>query len=161
MPCRAGASLYPELSPCLEETNSRHAAENLQPKGILVTECAALGYLCHAKVKGPNQGDLALFYRSKDQHRITTLGVVEACETCTDPDVIARMVRRRTVYSMDEIDAMTDRPVKVILFRAVRHFPNPPTLPELTRLGVLKGAPITMVQITHSANEKLRELACV
>jgi len=120
-----------------------------------------LAYLCHAKVKGPNPGDLALFYRSKDQHRITTLGVVEACETCTDPDVIARMVRRRTVYSMDEIEDMTDRPVKVILFRAIRHFPSSPSLPELTRLGILKGPPIAMLRIPHSAYEKLRELASV
>jgi len=120
-----------------------------------------LAYLCHAKIKVPFTGDLALFYRSKDHHRITTLGVVETSETCTDPDLIARMVRRRTVYSMDEIQAMTDRPVKVILFRAVRHFQHPPTLRELARKGVMNTAPMTIRAISHSAYETFRELTCV
>ncbi|MBP7618034.1 MAG: hypothetical protein KA743_05950 [Geothrix sp.] len=120
-----------------------------------------LAYLCHAKIKGPGPGDLVLFYRSQDQHRITTLGMVEVAETCTDPDAIARLVRRRTVYSMAEIEAMSDRPVKVMLFRAIRHLPTPPTLRDLTRQGILKGAPQTIVQISHTAYEKLQELACV
>lgn len=120
-----------------------------------------LAYLCHAKSKGPVTGDLALFYRSKDHHRITTLGVVETSESCTDPDLIARIVRRRTVYSMDEIEAMTNRPVKVILFRAVHHFHYPPTLRELIRKGILNTAPMTIRAISHSAYETFRELTCV
>ena len=62
---------------------------------------------------------------------------------------------------MDEIEAMTDRPVKVILFRAVRHFQHPPTLRELTRKGVMNTAPMTIRAISHSAYETFRGLTCV
>ena len=76
-------------------------------------------YLCHARIKGPFPGDLVLFYRSQNQHRITTLGVVEAVDSCMNQDVSARMVLRRTVYSMTDIQDVSDRPVKVMLFRAI------------------------------------------
>ena len=78
-----------------------------------------------------------------------------------DPDVIARMVRLRTVYSLAGIKGMSGGPVKVMLFRAIRHFLNPPNLRDLTRHGILNGAPQTIVQISHTAYEKLQEQACV
>lgn len=120
-----------------------------------------LAYLCHSRIKGPAPGDLVLFYRSQDQHRVTTLGVVEDGGTLTDPDAIARMVRRRTVYTMQEIRQMVDRPVKVLLFRVVRHFSNAPSLRDLIRNRILKGAPQTIVRLPHASYGKFLDLARV
>jgi hypothetical protein len=80
-----------------------------------------LAYLCHAQTQGINPGDVVLFYRSTDQRAVTSIGVVEQYETLSDPSVIAARVSRRTVYSMNEITFLAQKPTKVMLFRLVRH----------------------------------------
>ena len=70
-----------------------------------------LAYLCHAQVRVMNPGDVVLFYRSGDECTVTSLGVVESYETLANSDAIAKRVKRRTVYSMDEISKI-----------AIKHF---------------------------------------
>lgn len=114
-----------------------------------------LAYLCHAQTKVMSPGDIALFYRSGDQSAVTSLGVVESYETLMDASVVAGRVKRRTVYSMDEIAKMVKRPTRVMLFRLVRHFQQPLDLTWLKSHGVTKGAPQSIVQISTAAFEKV------
>ena len=81
-----------------------------------------MAYLCHSQTKGLKTGDVVLFYRSGDERAITSLGIVEDYQTLTDAAEIARLVSRRTVYSMQDIERMTRKPTKVMLFRLIRHF---------------------------------------
>ncbi len=62
-----------------------------------------------------------LFYRSTDERAVTTIGVVESYETLTDASEIVAKVKRRTVYSMADINLMAQKPTRVMLFRLVRH----------------------------------------
>jgi GNAT superfamily N-acetyltransferase len=87
-------------------------------------------YLCHAHVKKIKSGDIVLFYRSKDEQVITSLGVVEHYEALESVEKIIDLVRRRTVYSMSEIKEMK-KPLKVMLFRLVKHFTSPPSLSDV------------------------------
>jgi hypothetical protein len=114
-----------------------------------------LAYLCHAQTKVMSPGDLALFYRSGDQSAVTSLGVVESYETLMDASVVAGRVKRRTVYSMEEIAQMVKRPTRVMLFRLVRHFQQPLDLTWLKSHGVTKGAPQSIVHISTAAFEKV------
>lgn len=114
-----------------------------------------LAYLCHAQTKVMSPGDLALFYRSGDQSAVTSLGVVESYETLMDASVVAGRVKRRTVYSMEEIAEMVKRPTRVMLFRLVRHFQQPLDLTWLKSHGVTKGAPQSIVHISTAAFEKV------
>lgn len=114
-----------------------------------------LAYLCHAQRMNMNPGDLVLFYRSGDERALTSIGVVEEYSVETAPDSIARRVRRRTVYTMQEIEAMASRPTKVMLFRLVKHFSAPLTQAWLEKHGVLKGAPQSITTIPHEAFEKV------
>ena len=68
-----------------------------------------------------------LFYRSTDEKAVTSLGVVEQYETLEDANEIVDRVRRRTVYSMSEIEEIALKPTKVMLFRLVKHFSHPPS----------------------------------
>lgn len=83
-----------------------------------------LAYLCHAQTNSIHPGDVLLFYRTGDEKAVTSLGVVERFEISSDGAQIASLVSRRTVYSIDEIDALAQKPTKVILFRLVGHFPT-------------------------------------
>jgi hypothetical protein len=82
-----------------------------------------LAYLCHAQTNSIRPGDILLFYRTDDEKAVTSLGVVDQFEISSDGAQIASLVSRRTVYSIDEIDALAQKPTKVILFRLIGHFP--------------------------------------
>lgn len=114
-----------------------------------------LAYLCHAQTKRINKGDIVMFYRSGDERAITSLGIVEYYNSQTDPAIIAGHVRRRTVYSMSEIEAMAKKPTKVMLFRLVRHFNHPLSQGWLESVGILRGAPQSIMSISHDAFERI------
>jgi hypothetical protein len=110
-----------------------------------------LAYLCHAQTKVMSPGDIVLFYRSGDERAVTSLGVVESYETLDNAETIASRVKRRTVYSMDEISTMVKQPTRVMLFRLVRHFQQPLDLAWLKSNHITKGAPQSIVKISDAA----------
>jgi GNAT superfamily N-acetyltransferase len=114
-----------------------------------------LAYLCHAQTKIMTPGDIVLFYRSGDESAITSLGVVESYETLDDSDAIASRVKRRTVYSMEEISKMVEQSTRVMLFRLVKHFRRPLSLEWLKYKRVTKGAPQSIMRIPTAAFERV------
>lgn len=108
-----------------------------------------LAYLCSAQTKSIGPGDILLFYRSEDEQALTTFGVVDDFKISKDPSEIATLVKRRTVYSFDEIKKMSEKEVKVILFRLVKHVSLPLSLSDLKKLGVLTGTPQSIVKINE------------
>ncbi|MBU0622895.1 MAG: N-acetyltransferase [Gammaproteobacteria bacterium] len=112
-------------------------------------------YLCHSQLAQIRPGDVVLFYRSFDAKAVTSLGIVEQYETLNDADEIADRVRRRTVYSMDEIKEMAHKPTKVMLFRLVKHFTNPPSFAWIEENQILKGNIQTIREIDDNAYQKL------
>lgn len=118
-----------------------------------------LAYLCHSKTTKVRPGDLIVFYRSHDHMEATSLGVVEQLEMTNDPETIIELVKRRTVYSLAEIEAMALKPTKVILFRIVKHFPRPARLSDLLGQGVLNAQPQSITEVSHANYLKLLEVA--
>lgn len=114
-----------------------------------------MAYLCHAQTKRINPGDIVMFYRSHDEHALTSIGVVESYETLADAGDIVAKVKRRTVYSMDEITRMAGKPTRVMLFRLIRHFNNPLSQAWLEHHRVLNGAPQSITSITHEKFETI------
>lgn len=114
-----------------------------------------MAYLCHAQTKNINPGDVVLFYRSTDERAITTIGVVESYETLEDADEIVAKVKRRTVYSMTDINLMAQKPTRVMLFRLVRHLTNPLSQLWLEQANVLNGPPQSITKIEHERFEKI------
>jgi len=110
-----------------------------------------LAYLCHAPLQRMNPGDIVLFYRSRDERAITSIGIVENYGTLTDPDQIAALVKRRTVYSMGEICLMAQKATKVMLFRLVQHFAKPLSQVWLESHHVVKAAPQSIMKISDGA----------
>lgn len=114
-----------------------------------------MAYLCHAQTQRISPGSLVLFYRSRDERALTSIGVVESYETLEDAADIVALVKRRTVYSMDDIQRMAEKPTRVMLFRLVRHLANPLSQTWLEHEHVLRGPPQS---ITHISNEKFEKI---
>lgn len=118
-----------------------------------------LAYLCHAPIQLMSPGDVVMFYRSGDERAITSLGIVENFQLLADADEIARLVRRRTVYSMEEIINMANKPTRVILFRLVRHFNNPVSHAWLKNNNVVNGNIQSICSISNDAFKRIWKYA--
>ncbi|MFV9631565.1 MAG: PIN domain-containing protein [Methanosarcinales archaeon] len=104
-------------------------------------------YLSSSRIKNLSKGDILLFYRTIDRSEITSLGVVEkVLYGLQDKNIIFRNVRKRTVYSMEEIESMAKKPTLVILFKLHFHLLNPLKLKDLKTMGVF--APQSIAQIS-------------
>jgi hypothetical protein len=114
-----------------------------------------LAYLCHAQTKAMKPGDLVLFYRSADLQAVTTIGVVENYAGLKDATAIATLVRRRTVYSMKEIEGMATKLTRVMLFRLVRHVRQPLSKNWLITNGILADVPQSITKIKNETFERL------
>lgn len=112
-------------------------------------------YLCHAQSGQIIAGDVVLFYRSTDEKAVTSLGIVEQYETLEDANEIVDRVRRRTVYSMSEIEEIALKPTKVMLFRLVKHFSHPPSFDWLKQNRVVNGNIQTIREIDDNAYQRL------
>ncbi len=107
-------------------------------------------YLSHSRITKMSKGDILLFYRSVDERRITSLGVIERVYHDTkNPDEIIRYVGKRSVYTKKEIDEIAKKPTKVILFKQNFHLGNPLALDYLKTNSILDGAPQSIVRIPH------------
>lgn len=118
-----------------------------------------LAYLCHAPNNQVRTGDIILFYRSHDVKAITSLGIVEhfvVSESATD---IARLVRRRTVYSKQDIEIMARQPTRVILFRLIEHLPVEVTYDWLRQNRVVPWHILTIRKITNGSFHELLRAA--
>lgn len=112
-------------------------------------------YLSHSRNTKISQGDILLFYRSKDKKEITSLGVVEnVFPGLRDKDEIIKHVGKRTVYSVYEIEIMAKKPTMVILFTWHFHLANPLKLSDLKGMNIF--APQSMTLISHEKYLKIK-----
>lgn len=116
-------------------------------------------YLCKAPSNQVHAGDIVLFYRSKDEMAVTTIGVVERYETHTEATKIMQLVSRRTVYSHSEIEAMTNTSVRVMLFRLIGHFNNPIPLASLIHDANVSGKLMSITKISDDSFSRILRLS--
>ena len=68
-------------------------------------------YLCHSRISRLYPGDILLFYRSRDKI-LTSLGIVEKARVSRDKNQILKMVGKRTVYTLKEVEEMVKKNVE-------------------------------------------------
>lgn len=140
--------LFPDYQPAQPQMMFIHSS-------YTVGNAIKLAYLCNAQTKEMKPGDIAIFYRSIDEKCITSIGVVENYEELRNADAIVQKVKRRTVYSYEEIERLAVTPVKVLLFRLVRHLESPIPLDRIISEGILKGAPQSITKINDQSFSKI------
>jgi predicted transcriptional regulator len=114
-------------------------------------------YICRSNIKKIQPGSVILFYRSRDQKAITSIGVVEEVHRgLTDAATVWRLVHKRTVYSKEQIDTIVQKPTLVMLFRHLFHFKKPLTLSEMRSMG-LSGIPSQSIkEFTEADYSKIK-----
>lgn len=116
-----------------------------------------LAYLSHAPIVNIPSGSIVLFYRSQDHRVISSIGVVEDYQNLSDASRIAQMVSRRTVYSMQDIEVIANKPTKVMLFRHVKHFRTPVSHNWIEENKILDGNFQTIRAIDERAFSRIYE----
>jgi hypothetical protein len=133
--------LFPELSAQLTlSTESKPFGNSIRK-----------AYLSHSKIRKIRAGDLILFYRSEEEQAVTAIGVAENTLVSSQAEEVARFVGRRTVYTYAEIESMTVNPVLAVLFRLARPLKQPWNLDLLKRIGIIKRAPQSFMQVNKDA----------
>jgi hypothetical protein len=114
-------------------------------------------YLTNFQIKKVKPGDLLLFYRSRDQHQITSLGVVEQVYyKLDDSDKIWYSVEyNRSVYTYDEVKKFK-KPATVIIFRHFFNLKNPLGIKELIKNGILSSHPQAISTLTHEQYDYIK-----
>ena len=64
-----------------------------------------------------------------------------------DSNDIIKYVGKRTVYSKEEIEQMSQKPTTVILFQHHFYLEKPLSLNKLSEMNVLSAAPQTIIEI--------------
>lgn len=131
----------------------RRQAHLTEYAGELIIEGNTIkkAYLCYSKISRMQAGDVLLFYRSKDEMALTSVGIVERVyHVVRDAERIMRYVTNRTVYTKAEIETMAKKSTKVILFNWHFHFPNPLRLEYLLQKGIVRRAPMSIVRVAHN-----------
>jgi hypothetical protein len=107
-------------------------------------------YLSGSRITKITPGSIILFYRSKDQHAITALGIVDQEPMRTnDANEVKRIVGKRSVYSDKELEEWAQKNVFILRFRHHFFFPNRLSLAYLQDKGILKAAPQSITEINH------------
>lgn len=96
-------------------------------------------YLCNSSISKIEPGDILLFYRSHDRQSIEVLGIVREVYRSNSRKEIFDIVKGRTVYTIQEIDNLTnygEDEVLVLFFDLIKYLPSPITLKQLHKIGM-------------------------
>ncbi|HVE70862.1 MAG TPA: hypothetical protein VNI54_05795 [Thermoanaerobaculia bacterium] len=105
-------------------------------------------YLSNASIRVIEGGSTLFFYRSQRAQGVIAVGVLERCVVSSNPDVIAREVARRTVYTFAEmVDLATRGEIIALLFRQARVLVPSITVRELIANRVLSGPPQSIQRV--------------
>jgi len=113
-------------------------------------------YLSYSRIKKMRAGDIILFYRSKDQKAVISLGIVDQKPFHTDDlELLLRFVGKRSVYSHPELKTWTEKPVFIILFRHHLNLPKPLDISFLRDHSI--PVPQTISEINHKQYMAIKE----
>jgi len=151
--------LFPEYEILCEEND---AQGKLFDRGIqMKTEGNTIkkAYISHSNTSKIQIGSILLFYRSRDRREITSIGVVDQVHTKqSNPDLIMKLISKRTVYNFDEIQNWAKKPLLVLVFRWHFYFNTPISHKNLMGHNIFLAIPQSITEIEHSNFQKIIEL---
>lgn len=113
-------------------------------------------YICHAPIRRLAAGDVLLFYRSSDWQRVCCVGVLEQTLVSQEPNKIARLVGKRTVYSYSQIEEFCKKPTLAIMFRHAFNLTKGLGMKELRTHEAIRAAPQSIMEAREGGRRWLR-----
>ena len=117
-------------------------------------------YLSRGSIRQISPGSILYFYRSQDYRALSVVGIAENTKVSKSQSEITGYVGKRTVYSPDQIQTLTEngnREVLAILFRQARVLRSGPSYEQLKEAKVCLAAPQSIMQASASAANWLRD----
>ena len=113
-------------------------------------------YICNSNSHKINIGDIIIFYRSQDIQALTTIGTVESIYyDLNDPEMIAKIIAKRTVFNIEEITDRCKSNVTVILFNQNCNLKKNYKFKELKKEKIINN---NLESITEIENEKYKKI---
>jgi hypothetical protein len=114
-------------------------------------------YICNSNIRKLKQGDLIFFYVSR-RKQLITIGIVKTVfYNILDHRQTIKILGKRTVYSIKEIENITQKPALIILFWQYFHLKQPLSYLKLQTLGILRAPPRSIMQISHDNYLKIKD----
>ncbi len=113
-------------------------------------------YLCHSSIRTIEPGSVIVFYRSQQHQGLIAIGVVERAVVSKSWEEITRLVAKRTVYSLADIQELSKKDVLVILFRQALVLQPPISTKEAQDNAVFVKPPQSIMAISKKGAEWLR-----
>lgn len=158
-------TLYPDLYRPIQADlfGGASRAETITRPGNTIRKV----YLCRAQSKLGPAGSLLFFYKSTSKNppsqAITALGVLESVTLAESTKDLMQLTGGRSVYSeeqLDEWEATSEHPVKVINYLLVSYIDPAVSIDELRTMGVIKGHPQQSIyKLSHELIDGLVERA--
>ena len=119
------------------------------------SNCIKKAYICNANTTKVNKGDILLFYQSKERMALTTLCTVQnVYSKMTDPELVSKLIAKRTVFNFNEIKKICAKEALVLLFNENFHLKKEIKLNELPKLNITGN----IYSIREITDEQYREL---
>ena len=158
-------TLYPDLYRPIQEDlfGGASRAETITRPGNTIRKV----YLCRAQSKLGPAGSLLFFYKSTSRNppsqSITALCVLESVTLARSTKDLMQLTGGRSVYSeeqLEEWNATSEHPVKVINYLLVSYIEPAVSIDELRTMGVIKGHPQQSIyKLSHELIDGLVERA--
>ncbi len=116
-------------------------------------------YLCKSKRLSMKEGDLLLFYGSKNIGSIEPVGILDKVVYTKDINEIKNLVKRKTVYKDADLEEMTKskREITVLVFRLVCYLPKPIKFAAIKELPSCSNNFQTITTLTHDDYNHLKQ----
>ncbi|GHT53727.1 hypothetical protein AGMMS49982_17270 [Bacteroidia bacterium] len=116
-------------------------------------------YISNSKIQKLKEGDLLLFYASKDNKSIEPIGILESCTIVNNFEELWRIVCKKTVFSQEELNRMLTEKgtLHVITFRLVGYLKHPIKFSKIQTLHSFKNKIQTITKISESDYNILKD----
>jgi ribosomal protein L35AE/L33A len=130
----------------------------MEAAGELIVEGNTIkkAYICYARSKKLGEGDVLLFYRSRNQVLTSVCSVDKVFHGVDSYEEVIKLVGKRTVYSRNElINLVSHGPVMIILFFLHFELKNYIRLAKLQKARIILRAPQSVMEIS---DERYRQI---
>lgn len=115
-------------------------------------------YLSHSQTRFLPQGSIIIFYRSQDIKSLTTIGIVEKSHRLSNFSEAIRIIGKRSVYPIPQIEEILKQETLIIEFRFSKHLKSFISYDFLIEKGVLRGPPVSIVEISNDRYLEIKNL---
>lgn len=113
-------------------------------------------YICNANTTKIKAGDIVLFYKTHDDMAITTIGTVDSVHLkLRDPQEVFKLIAKRTVFSLKDVEGLCNSDVLVILFNQNFHLINDVPYSKLLENQIISGPIQTITEISDTQYRKI------